>query len=242
MAEGRAGNASYKKLGIIGGLGPAATVYLYDRIVSLTDAALDQEHLDITILNRPQTPDRTAYLLGRSHEDFAPVVCAAARDLVGLGCEVICIPCMTSHAAVDEIERACSPARLLNFPHVVAADLRARGCRRVGILATTGTVTTGFLQRALADDGLDTRVPAPEGQELVESLIYDDVKAGRPADMSKFERACDDLAAQGCDSVILGCTELPLIHAPETYRDMYVADSLDILARAAITACGAPLR
>ena len=234
--------AVYRKLGIVGGLGPAATVHLFDRIVQLTDAASDQEHLDVTILNRPQTPDRTAYLLGRSSEDFAPAVCDAVRDLVSLRCEVICIPCVTSHAAFDEIERAARPARLLNFPDEIARDLLARSCHRIGILATTGTVTTGFLQRALESHGLEARVPDAACQELVESLIYDDVKAGREPDVGKFERACDQLAEQGCDAVVLGCTELPLIHPPVSYRDMYVADSLEILARSAIEACGAPVR
>lgn len=234
--------APYKKLGIMGGLGPAATVYLMDRIVSLTDASCDQEHLDITVLNRPQTPDRTAYLLGRSQQDFTPYVSDAVSTLAGLGCEVICIPCVTSHASFDTYVQAAAPATMLDFPGQIAADLTARGCERIGILATTGTVTTGFLQRTLEDAGLYAVVPNGRNQELVESLIYDDVKAGRAPDMAKFEHACDYLAEQGCDAVVLGCTELPLIHPPATYRGMYVADSLTVLARAAIRACGAPVR
>lgn len=232
----------YKKLGIIGGLGPAATAHLMGRITALTDAVSDQEHLDVTVLSRPQTPDRTAYLLGKSAEDFAPVMCDAIRDLVSLGCEVLCIPCVTSHASFDDLAHAAVPAALLNFPDEIARDLLARGCRRIGILATTGTVTTGFLQRTLEGRGLEARVPDAARQELVESLIYDDVKAGRAPDMGKFERACDQLVGEGCDAVILGCTELPLAQPPAEYRGMYVADSLEILAKAAIRACGARVR
>ena len=233
---------AYKKLGIMGGLGPAATAFLFDRIVALTDAACDQEHLDVTILNRPATPDRTAFLLGNSTQDFTPAVCDAMRTLTQLGCEVLCIPCVTSHASYKDYVRAAAPARVLDFPGEIAADLRSRGCTRVGILATAGTVTTGFLQRKMQECGLEVRVPDERHQELVESLIYDDVKAGRAPDMTKFTRACDHLADEGCDAVILGCTELPLIDPPEFYRDMYVADSLSILARAVIVACGARLR
>lgn len=234
--------SQHKKLGVIGGLGPAATVYLYDQLVRLTDASIDQQHLDITILNRPQTPDRTAFLLGESEDDFAPAVCAAARDLVGLGCEVICMPCVTAHAAHDQIARAARPAQLVSLPDVVADDLVERGCSCIGIMATAGTVATGFLQATLEARGLAVRVPDDEHQALVTSIIFDEVKAGRPVTMEKFERACDHLLAQGCDAVVLGCTELPLIHAPHRYRDAYVADSLKILARRSIEACGARVR
>lgn len=232
----------YKKLGVIGGLGPAATVYLYDQLVSLTDAAVDQEHLDITILNRPQTPDRTAFLLGESDRDFTPCICAAARDLVGLGCEIICVPCVTAHAAHDAISDAALPAHLVSLPDVVADDLAAHGCRHIGIMATAGTVATGFLQRTLEARGMTGIAPDAEHQALVTSIIFDEVKAGAPVTMSKFERVCDHLLEKGCDSVVLGCTELPLIHAPNRYHGMYIADSLKILARRSIEECGARVR
>lgn len=235
-----------KSLGIIGGLGPAATAYLFSRVVDLTDASCDQEHLDITVLNRPRTPDRTAYLLGRSDEDFVPALLHSVEQLAGLGCEVVCIGCVTAHAAYDQLRdraaRTCPGVRVLNLLDLMADDLAAHGCRRAGLLATCGTIETRVLQRTVEARGIEVRVPDAEHQEFVTSIIYDQVKAGLPADMGAFERVCAFLAREGCDGVVLGCTELPLIGAPEVCHGMYVANSLDILARAAVVACGARVK
>ena len=247
----QASDQRLRKLGIVGGLGPAATAYLFSKVVDLTDASCDADHLDVTVLNRPQVPDRTAYLLGRSSEDFAPALAATVEDLVTLGCEVICIACVTAHAAFSRLEDAAArraealelptPA-MLNLPAEIAAELSRRTCRRVGLLGTEGTVKTGILQRAVEARGIEVCLPDAQRENLVMGLIYDDIKAGRPANMEAFEQVCAYFAGKGCDSVMLGCTELPLIGAPQHCQGMYVASSLDILARAAVLACGAKVR
>ncbi len=232
-----------RKLGVIGGLGPAATAYLFSKVVEDTDAATDQDHLDVTVLNRPGIPDRTSYLLGESDRDFAPELVRAARDLVGLGCEVVCIACVTAHAALPQVRDAVGGrAHVIDLPAEMAADLVGAGCSRVGLLATDGTLRTGLLQGAFSEAGLECAVPDAEFQRLVMRTIYDEVKAGAPADMGNVDRVCAHLARKGCDGLALGCTELPLLGLPERLRGMRVASSLDILARCAVLACGGALR
>ena len=130
------------------------------------------------------------------------------------------------------------------FLHMVeetGRELRAAGKRKAGILATSGTVRTGLFQGALEKQGLGWAVPSQHGQELIMSLIYEDIKAGRQPNMGKFQRASEELFDQGCDSVILGCTELSL--AKEGCGlGAGCLDALDVLARAAVLACGKPLK
>jgi aspartate racemase len=240
--ENVAPNAGYKKLGIIGGLGPMATVDLYRRIIEATDADCDQANLDITILNRPQTPDRTAYIVGESDQDYVPALRQAALDLEAMGCEVLCMPCMTGHHRFDESFGELTRAEMLSMPRETARWLADAGKHRVGIMATDGTRKSKVLENALVEAGLEAVYPDEEHQSMTMSIIYDDVKAGLPADMQAFDQVAAYLASQGCDSAVLGCTELSVINAPSEAHGMVIVDALDMLARAAVLACGAPLR
>lgn len=238
MGEG----VALKKLGIIGGLGPAATASLFARIIDHTDAAVDQDHIDITILNRPQIPDRTAYILGKSDESYVPAVREAALQLEAMGCEVLCMPCVTGHYKSDETFGCLTTAAVLHMPLEAARYISEQGKRTVGVMATDGTGRAGVLQEALEAQGLSAVFPDPEFQAKVMSIIYDDVKAGRPADMRAFDDVCGHLRARGCDSVLLGCTELSVIHAPREAHGMLVVDALEVLALRAVQACGARVK
>lgn len=227
-------------LGIIGGMGPMATAYLLELIIRMTDARTDQEHLDVVVFNRPRVPDRTAYILDKTKPSPLPVLTGMAQSLEKLGCGVLCAPCVTSHFFFPQLSRSVG-VPFLHMVEETAQELRQAGVRKAGILATTGTVRTGLFQRALEAVGIQWEVPDGEGQALVMSLIYDDVKAGRAPDMEKFRRAGGPLFAKGCDSLILGCTELSLIKKDIPLGSGYV-DALEVLAKAAVTACGAPLK
>lgn len=234
--------ASLKKLGIIGGVGPAATARLFTRIVELTDAAVDQDHIDITILNRPQIPDRTAYILGKSDESYIPAVRDAALELERLGCDVICMPCVTGHYRSDETFGALTRAHAVHMPIETAKFLVDMGKHTVGVMATDGTGHAGVLQSALESQGLVAVLPEPEFQAKVMSIIYDNVKAGRPADMQAFYDVCAHLRSRGCDSVILGCTELSVIPAPAVAHGMLVVDAMEVLAMRVVEECGAHVK
>ena len=233
--------AFMKRLGIIGGMGPAATARLFTRVVELTDAACDQEHLDIRITNNPHVPDRTAFLLGKpGSQNFVPVLQREALELEQMGCEVLAVPCNTSHARFEEISVPLDKATLLNMVGETAARARQLGCTSVGILATSGTIACNVYQRALASSGLEAIVPGEQVQQQVMSAIYDYVKAGKPIPDGHLERVFDALIAQGCDGLLLGCTELTF--AGTSWRGVPVIDALDVLARRCVQACGAPLK
>ena len=229
-----------KTLGIIGGMGPMATAYLLELIIQMTAAKTDQEHLSAVVLNNPQVPDRTAYILDRAKPSPLPVLEGMAHALEGLGRGVLCAPCVTSHYFYQELG-GCVKVPFLHMVEETARELRAAGKRKAGILATTGTVRTGLFQGALEKQGLGWAVPSQHGLELIMSLIYEDIKAGRQPNMGKFQRASEELFDQGCDSVILGCTELSLVKKDTPLGHGYL-DALEVLSKRCVQACGAPLK
>ena len=128
-----------KTLGIIGGMGPMATAYLLELIIQMTAAKTDQEHLSAVVLNNPQVPDRTAYILDRAKPSPLPVLEGMAHALENLGCGVLCAPCVTSHYFYEELA-GCVQVPFLHMVRETAKELQAGGKTRAGILATTGTV------------------------------------------------------------------------------------------------------
>lgn len=223
-------------LGILGGLGPAASCYLYQLLVEHTPASCDQDHLDIVISSRASTPDRTAFILGQSSEDPFAVMEQDGISLVNYGATVLAIACNTAHYFYDRLARAL-PVPVLNMPELTVQDAKAAGCTRLGILATEGTLLAGTYQLACERAGIGWAAPSPENQKRVTSVIYDDIKQGRRADMEKFGAAVADLKAQGCDMAVLGCTELSLVKRDE-HLDRFFIDSTEVLCRHALLACG----
>ena len=163
-----------------------------------------------------------------------------ARLLEREGCTVLAIPCNTSHFFADRLQAGLR-IRLLNMVRLSAAAMAARGCRRVGILATDGTVRTGIYQRECAGQGVEAVVPGPQAQALTMSIIYDEIKRGESGSREKFAAIDRDLRSQGCDGAILACTELSVYKEYHGVSELYL-DAMDVLAEESIRACGYPLR
>ena len=232
-----------ERIGIIGGLGPAASARLYERITDFTDAATDQEHLDLVILSRPQIPDRTAYLLGvPGAESFVPPMREAARQLEDLGCGILATPCNTAHACLDEIAEGLQRARFISMVNETALRIAERDFKRVAVLATSGTRAARVYEPALEAVGCTTEWPDDQGQETVMAVIFDQVKAGKPVDFEAFSAVCARLRERGCDAAILACTELSVIGAPDELCGLAMVDALDVLAQACVCAAGAKLK
>lgn len=229
-----------KTLGIIGGLGPMATAYLLQLIIEMTDAKTDQEHLDVIVFDRPRVPDRTAHILDVTKPSPLPCMTETAKTLEQLGAGYLCAPCVTSHYYYNELAAAVD-IPFINMVKETAVECQNAGKKKIGIMATTGTVSTGLFQSALSECGLDAAVPSADGQTLVMSIIYDDIKAGKPADPSKFNRVSDELLGMGCDCIILGCTELSLVKKSVGLDSRYL-DALEVLAKRCVQLCGAPLK
>ena len=227
-------------LGILGGMGPQATQVFYQRILDKTDARRDQEHLPTLIWSDTGMPDRTQAILSGQTEPVYQRLLADARLLEREGCTVLAIPCNTSHYFADRLQRELS-IPLMNMIRLTAAAMKKRGCRRVGLLATDGTVRTGIYQAECAAQGLEGVVPGPEAQALTMSIIYDEIKRGEKGSREKFARIDRDLRDRGCDGAVLACTELSVYKDYHGVPELYL-DAMDVLAEESIRACGYPLR
>ena len=228
------------RLGILGGMGPQATNTFYQFIIDRTDAQTDQEHVNTLILSDAGMPDRTAAILSGNTEPSYQRLLADARLLESAGCTVIAVPCNTSHYFLDRVQEGVG-IPILHMIRETASLLASRGKKRPGILATDGTIQTGLYQKEFAAFGIEVVTPSPEAQKQVMSLIYDDIKAGKAGDRSRFDIIHRDLTAQGCDCGVLACTELSVFSIQRRLPPFYV-DAMAVLADRAITACHKPLR
>ena len=225
-----------KLLGVLGGLGPMATVYFYELLTSLTDAGCDQEHIDMVISSRATTPDRTAFILGESEVNPIDAMTEDAKKLVIFGAELIAIPCNTAHYFYDQLAAAVD-VPILNIVEESVAYLKRERVSRFGLLATDGTVQSETYQKYCRAHDMTCIVPDAEHQARVMELIYGQIKRGKRADMESFREISDYMRSLGCERLILGCTELSLIKRDEGLDDYYT-DSLECLALATIRACG----
>jgi aspartate racemase len=231
-------------IGVIGGLGPAATASFLDRVIRATRADRDQDHLDMVILNHATIPDRTAYITGASHEDPGPVMAEDARRLERFGVSFLVMPCNTAQYFTDEVAAAVDVPLLSIVEETVTAVCERRPqLHCVGVLATDGTVQAGVYQDALAAKGLDCVLPNDAEQATLMEIIYGEVKSGRPVDVDAFEAVCSRLFAVGAQVLVIGCTELSVVVEKfGLLTDPRLVDSLDALAHGAIVRAGHQVR
>lgn len=198
-----------KTIGIIGGMGPLATCDLFHKIIEVTDAASDQEHVHVVIDSNTLIPDRTAAILAGG-EDPVPQLSASAKKLESIGADVLIMPCNTAHYFYDQVA-PCVEIPFLHMIRETAAVIKRQGLHTVGLLATDGTVRSGVYHKAFEEAGIEALVPDAAGQQAVMDVIYKGVKAGNmQIDLTGFYAAMDDLAARGAEVMVLGCTELPV--------------------------------
>ena len=229
-------------VGVLGGLGPAATVHFLARVVELTDAVRDQDHVDLLVWQHGSIPDRTSFLLG-SGESPEPALVADTVALERAGARFIAIPCNTAVVWVEQM-RASVDIEVLDTVAVTVAAARAAvpGLRRLGVLATDGTLLAGTYAGAAAAVGLELVLPAPDVQREVMDVIYGGVKAGVPVPRERFDALVRHLRERGAEVVALGCTELSVLAEDLGVDDPRVVDSIDALARRVVQRAGAPLR
>lgn len=229
-----------KIIGVIGGMGPLATVDLYRKIVEHTKADCDQAHVRTIIDSNTNIPDRTAALLAGG-ESPARELQSSARLLERAGAQVLVMPCHTAHCFYDEVQAAVQ-VPVLNMIDLTVRELKRRGIARAGLLATDGAVQSGIYQRHFEGSGMELLLPDPEGQAALMGMIYAGVKAGCESyDTAAVRTALDTLMERGAQTLILGCTELP--PAFEMYDlDYPNIDPTLILALAAITAAGGKIK
>ncbi|GLQ32836.1 aspartate racemase [Litoribrevibacter albus] len=214
------------KVGILGGMGPMATVDFIQKIISKTPAQSDQDHIPLLIHSVPQIPDRTACLMEGAASPL-PALKMGLDTLVQGGAGCIAIPCNTAHYWHEALAKE-THIQLLHIAKVCAERIaqdsavrgvvRGVGVRRVGLLATDGTLKAGFYERELAHYGLECMLPESGTQSSVMDGIYL-VKSGKVNEgAALLELAMQRMLDNGAERVILGCTEIPLalesIHSP----------------------------
>ena len=230
-----------REIGVIGGVGPAATAEFLHRVVAWTEAATDQDHADLVVLQHSTIPDRTAHIIDPAKPDPGPVLAVDARRLQGLRVGAIVNPCNSSRAYLSQVEDAVD-IEVVDIVSAAAEDAVQRfPGASVGVLATTGTVLARSYHAALGDLGVETIVPSEAEQAGLMELIYDQVKAGTTTDRTLLDAAIADVEAQGAGAVILGCTELSVAAAAWELRDN-VVDALDSLARRTVSLAGRTVR
>ena len=230
-------NSPALTLGILGGLGPASSVFFCDMLTEHTYAEKDQDHLNFILSSRASTPDRTAFILGRSEENPAPFMIREVERLISAGADIIAIPCNTAHYFYESVQNATG-APIINIIHQTVDFCRFTGAEKIGVLATEGTIASGAYKTVIEAAGMEYLTCTEYEQQIISSIIYDQIKKGLVPDLSEFWKIARRLTDQnGCDKLILGCTELSLLKKNAALDDRFV-DSLEVLAYSAIKLCG----
>lgn len=226
-------------VGILGGMGPQATVDLMSKVIAATPSVEEADHVRMLVDCNPQVPNRTDALLGGATSP-GPVLAAMARGLVSCGADLLAMPCNTAHAYLEDITAAVD-VPVLDMIELTVAAARAAGVDRastgdIGLLATRGTRSTRLYHDRLARHGIGVVDLDEAGQTRLDVLIHQ----AKTAAVTQMQRDAMNeliaaLAAAGATLVIAGCTEVPIL-LPEA-AVLPVIDPTLVLARAIVAAC-----
>ena len=222
-----------RKVGILGGMGPEATMLLQQRLIARMSGGDDADHILLIIDMNPQVPSRIAHLIEKTGEDPGPVLAEMGRRLEQAGAEVLAMPCNTAHHYAEQIREA-TELPLLNMVDLSAETAFNRvgegGC--VGILASPAVQATGLFDKVFSRMGISTRWP--EDSDLMLSAIRL-IKANGPCKEAKeiLLQASRELRSQGAQLQLVACSEYLMI-ADSTGLEANVIDTLDVLVAAII--------
>lgn len=230
------------KLGILGGMGPMATQLLYKMIIENTYAQKDQEHLDMIILNHATIPDRTEAI---KSGETAEVLKTLSDDVLMLrenGCKAIAIPCNTSHYFYDELQKKVD-IPIINMVRSAVLDVieSKPGIKKIGILATDGTLFSDIYKKECQKLGVLAVYPDEEIQKISMDIIYNQIKKGEKGNPSDFLKIENHLKEKGSEAAILACTEFSCYKENNGVSDFYT-DALESLCKKSIVMCGGTIK
>lgn len=224
-------------LGVLGGMGPLATADFMRKLIELTPAKTEAEHIPLILLSAPDIPDRVAPILTGSGPSPLPALLDRRRLLERAGARAIAMPCNTAHHWEKDLVDGCS----VPFLSIVDATLSALGesasqGASLGLIATAATIKSGFYQRRLGEAGY--AVLLPRKNILIETILPGIalVKKNRIADAEPlFAQALASLLDDGAERVILACTEVDMAipRQAEDVRSRCI-DTNEALARACV--------
>lgn len=231
-----------KIIGILGGMGPEATIDLYNKIIKLTAANKDQEHLRIIIDNNPKIPDRSMAIL-KGQTSPLNALQETALNLEKAGADFIIMPCNTAHYYISSLKSIVN-IPVLNMIEETAKEINSikPKIKKVGLLATDGTIKTKLYFQALEKYSIKVILPEKEEQKLVMLSVYN-MKAGKLTKKNKksIVKIVHNLILQEAEAIIAGCTEIPIILEKEKLFVPMIDPTL-ILAKASILYAGGNIK
>lgn len=221
-----------KVVGIIGGMGPDATVDLMVKIIRATPAKVDQEHIRILVDNNPQIPPRGEAIMGEG-ESPGPVMAEMASHLEKWGADFLVIACNTAHFYLPDVISAVK-IPVLNMIEETIEVIKKDGVNNVMLLATEATVKTKLFEKGLTEVGINLLIPTQPYQEKVQQII-NTVKAGRFDEMGNLIEEILNHGIEHCaEALILGCTDLPVVFNLIKDPPLSLYDPTEIMAQAVV--------
>jgi len=223
-----------KIIGILGGMGPEATLDLFHKIIRLSPVEKDQDHFRIIIDNNPKIPDRTAAIFGKG-ENPLPALQETAKNLEKAGADFIIMPCNTAHYFISEIQQSIK-IPILNMIKETAHYVKSifPSFKNVGSLATKGTYKTELYTSFFKEKNIEILIPSPLEQDKIMDIIYKIKSSILSKEMkNQMIAISEEQIKKGAQAIIAGCTEIPLILKNEDLK-VPVIDPTNILAKKAI--------
>ena len=224
------------KLGVIGGMGPLATVKFYDKIVLNTEAYNDNEHIDLIVLNHSTMPDRTKCIIENKDTEFLNEIKKDLEILERIGIDVVAIPCNTSHYFYDEFKNFTN-LKIINMIEETILEIKRRGIKKVAVFGTLGTLNSKVYNKYAKENGIEVKELSLEDKNSVMDIIYK-IKETNNLESKDFveilNRYCNDKTIG-----IIACTELSLLDIPENLNTI---DALDVLVNKSIEYSGAKIK
>ena len=224
------------KLGVIGGMGPLATVKFYDKVVLNTEAHNDNEHIDLIVLNHSTMPDRTKCIIENKDTEFLNEIKKDLEILERIGIDVVAIPCNTSHYFYDEFKNFTN-LKIINMIEETILEIKRRGIKKVAVFGTLGTLNSKVYNKYAEENGIEVKELSLEDKKTVMDIIYK-IKETNSLENKEFV----EILNKYCDNETIGiiaCTELSLL---DICKNINTIDALDVLVNKSIEYSGAKLK
>jgi len=224
-----------KRLGILGGMGPAASAEFVNRLVQQTPANCDQDHVPFVLWNNPQIPDRSTSMRNGDNAPL-PLLIEGVAMLKAVSCDLIVIPCNSAHYWYDELIKYEVP--IIHIVDSVADELRSLNVENqcIGVMGTQGTIEQGIYQNRLNQQGWTCIVPDQHEMDTYVQPAIDLIKAGKLQEsQALLMTVIYSLIDQGAKAVVLGCTELPLAIRITSEDGVPIVNSIDSLVKSVLT-------
>ena len=222
------------RLGILGGMGPAASAEFVTRLIKQTPATCDQEHMPFVLWNEPRIPDRSTSMQAGDNQPLLWLL-QGIQALKTVGCNRIVIPCNSAHYWYDDMAKMGVP--IIHIVDSIADELRKLGLENttVGIMGTQGTIEHGLYQSRLTQQGWQCLVPDRSEMDFFVQPAIDLVKAGKIQEsQALLMQVIHSLIDRGAQAVVLGCTELPLAISTDQEQGVPIVNSIDSLVQAVL--------